>query len=283
MSKPIITVLDFQIDGISEKEMRSIISLLSSALFKTGKYKVIDVTQRDTLLKEVEFSASGCTDESCQLKIGKMLSAEMIVVGTMGKVGSRYFLSAKMLETETADTRSVADGVYTSLDGMVDDIQNIATKLAEAISQISSVAQSTPQWKPLEPLKSLEPTEPVDWEILGVVVSLVTGLGSGGVGGYLIWDGSVNGQTSIDKASNEYSRATSATAETKWDALKTVTAEVKNKLYWGIGLAAVGVILTGIGVVVAILPRNAETQKKAVSLLMYPTHFGTMFLVSLRL
>ena len=40
--KPIITVLDFSINDISEKDMLSIISLLSSALFKTDQYTVID-------------------------------------------------------------------------------------------------------------------------------------------------------------------------------------------------------------------------------------------------
>jgi molybdopterin biosynthesis enzyme MoaB len=49
-TKPVITVLDFKTDGVSDKEMRSIIELLSSALFNTGQYQVIDVTQRETLL-----------------------------------------------------------------------------------------------------------------------------------------------------------------------------------------------------------------------------------------
>lgn len=35
-SKPVIAVLDFKTDGVSDKEMRSIIELLSSALFNTG-------------------------------------------------------------------------------------------------------------------------------------------------------------------------------------------------------------------------------------------------------
>ena len=128
--KPIITVLDFKVDGVSEKEMKSLISLLSSALFRTNTFKVIDTTQRDALLKEVAFSAADCTDETCLLEIGRMLSAQMIVVGTVGKLGTRYVLSAKMLETETAETLRVADGIYASLDALVDGLQGIATRLA---------------------------------------------------------------------------------------------------------------------------------------------------------
>jgi branched-chain amino acid transport system substrate-binding protein len=137
---PIITVLDFKTNNISAADMRSIISLLSSALFKTGRFKVIDVTQRDTLLKELEFSMSGCTDESCQLRIGKMLSAEQIVVGDIAKVGTRYMLSSKMLQTETAGTLASADGIYPTMDALVDDLYAIASTLAGGGGQKAAAA-----------------------------------------------------------------------------------------------------------------------------------------------
>ena len=127
--KPVLTVLDFEATNASESEMRSIINFLSSAIFRTGKYTVIDVSQRDTILKEMEFSLSGCTDETCLLEVGKMLSAEIIVTGSIGKVGSRYLFSAKLLETETGKTIHTADGVYGDLDAVIDDLESIAIRL----------------------------------------------------------------------------------------------------------------------------------------------------------
>jgi hypothetical protein len=139
-NKSIITVLNFSTNGVSEHEMKALISLLSSALFQTGKYTVIDVSERDRLLKEMEFSASECTEESCQLQMGRMLSAESIVVGNITKVGTRYVLSAKILETETARTQNTSDGIYPTLDAMLDDIFTLANKLAKN----SSVPVTTP-------------------------------------------------------------------------------------------------------------------------------------------
>ena len=52
------------------------------------------VAQRETVLKELEFSMSGCTDESCMLEVGKMLSAELIVGGSISQLGSKIVLSA---------------------------------------------------------------------------------------------------------------------------------------------------------------------------------------------
>jgi TolB-like protein len=129
--KPIMTVLDFVTNGVSKSEMRSIISFLSSALFKTDKFILIDIQERDSLLREMEFSMSGCSDETCLLEIGRLLSAQYIVTGNIGRVGSRYVLAIKMLETETGRTMSSSEGVYASIDEIVDDLYNIAAELSE--------------------------------------------------------------------------------------------------------------------------------------------------------
>ena len=78
--KATLAVLDFTTEAVSSTEMTAIVEFLSAELFKTKKYRVIDVSQRETILKEMEFSMSGCYDETCALEIGKMLSAELIVV-----------------------------------------------------------------------------------------------------------------------------------------------------------------------------------------------------------
>jgi branched-chain amino acid transport system substrate-binding protein len=128
--RPVLTVLDFESDNLSRSEMRTIISLLSSALFRTGRYTVIDVAQRDTILKELEFSTSDCADAACQLRIGELLSANLIVVGNVQKIGSRHVLTAKVLEIGTGRTVSAADGIYSSLDDLLDGIPPLSSSLA---------------------------------------------------------------------------------------------------------------------------------------------------------
>ena len=69
-----LAVLDFTTEAVSRTEMTAIVEFLSAELFNTEKYIVIDVSQRETILSEMEFSHQGCTDESCALEIGKLLS-----------------------------------------------------------------------------------------------------------------------------------------------------------------------------------------------------------------
>ena len=128
--KPIITVLDFATEDVSKSEMGVIINRLSSALFQTDKYTVIDVSQRQQILNELEFSLSGCADDSCMLEVGRMLSAESIVVGSLGRIGGRIAVSLKMLETETGKTLATADEIYDDINGVVDGIPTLAAKLA---------------------------------------------------------------------------------------------------------------------------------------------------------
>lgn len=242
-NKPIIAVLDFKTDGISDKEMRSIIEMLSSGLFNTGRYTVIDVTQRELLLKEQEFSTSDCSDESCQLKVGKMLSAELIVVGSVGKVGSRYLFSTKMLETETARTRSFTDGVYVSLDAMVDDLPNSARKLAGV-----AVAAAGPS------------AAKVTWG----TVTLVGGVACLGAGGWFLYDSLFNGPVAVSAAQAAYTAASTAEMSAKKQALEDTIAWVKTEMYIGAGVCAAGLVLSTVSTIIFTLPEGAP--KVAVNL-----------------
>ncbi|MBN1646568.1 MAG: hypothetical protein JW874_00925 [Spirochaetales bacterium] len=120
--KPVIAVMDFTASGVSEQEMKMVISLISSTLYQSELFKVIDIGQRDTLLDELEFSLSGCTDEACALEVGQMLAAELLVVGQLGRLGQRYAITLKLMNVENGETEGTADGVYVTFDEMVDGL-----------------------------------------------------------------------------------------------------------------------------------------------------------------
>ena len=172
--KETLAVLDFKTEAVSETEMNAIVEFLSAELFNTDKYIVIDVSQRETILNEMEFSMSGCTDDTCALEIGKMLSAELIVTGNLSKVGSRYLLSVKMLETETSRTMGTANGKFGDLDELIDGLEEIAFTLAGMEDQVKIVdtepepetePQSEPQPEPvIETAAEKETGEDVETE-----------------------------------------------------------------------------------------------------------------------
>ncbi len=125
----IITVLDLSVENMSASDGKLITDLLSSALISTEQYRVIDRSQRETILNELSFSLSGCADESCQLELGKLLAADGIVVGSIGKIGSRYVLNIKLLGVETSEAVATSYKIFNSLEDLVDGSEEIAMSL----------------------------------------------------------------------------------------------------------------------------------------------------------
>ena len=156
-AKETLAVLDFKTEAVSATEMNAIVEFLSAELFNTDKFIVIDVSQRQTILSEMEFSMQGCTDDSCALEIGKLLSAELIVTGNLSKVGSRYLMSVKLLQTETSRTMGTANGKFTDLDELIDGLEAIAWKLTgeELTAKDSVEAEPEPEPEP-EPADEAE-------------------------------------------------------------------------------------------------------------------------------
>jgi len=125
----IISVLDFVVENLPKSNGVMIVDLMSSALVEAGKYRVIDRTQREKIMKEIEFSLGDCTDDACQLEIGRLLAADKIIVGTLGEMGGKYILSVKMLDVETGEVVSSAHSIYTSLGSLVDGCTDLVRKL----------------------------------------------------------------------------------------------------------------------------------------------------------
>ena len=86
--RPVVSVLNFVTSTMSEGEVNLFGDYIANHIIKTGKYRVIDRMQRNAILEEIEFSRADCADETCQLEIGRLLSASHIIVGSIGKVGN---------------------------------------------------------------------------------------------------------------------------------------------------------------------------------------------------
>ena len=281
--KPVTTVLDFEINSVSRSDMKSIISFLSASLYDTGKYRVIDTAQRDTILNELEFSLSGCSDDSCQLEIGKLLSAEFIVTGDIARVGTRYILSARMLETETSETVGTAKGIYEDLDAMIDDMPDFADTLAG----IAPAAEKTKETAEASAEQDKTPI-PVENPEEGVTPAAVKGtpdgnkviawstLGAGaamlGTGTYFLVDSILKLNAASDakaayiEADNNFEELYNAYSDA-YD-----TAENSDTMFWvGTGLIGGGVVSTLVSVI--FFSKGSSGEEPPVELAFGPQSF----------
>ena len=128
-----IAVLDLNAQGISQSEadylseyMRGQITrLVSSEDYKKRagtNYTVVERSQMDKIFEQFEIQNTGCTDISCAVEFGKMLSVERLVIGSVGLVGQTYSIATRIIDVESAGTIAVADYTYT---GPIDDLLRI--------------------------------------------------------------------------------------------------------------------------------------------------------------
>jgi hypothetical protein len=269
---PIITVLDLNTVGVSLQEMKSIVSLLSSSLFQTRKYTVIDTAERDTLMKEIEFSSQECTDEACQIKLGKLLSAEYIVVGNLNKVGTRFILTVKMLETGTSRTVSTADGKYATLDELVDDLDPLAKRIAGMPEEKPSAAAP----KPATPAVPVQPAKPLSVKSIASLAGIVAGVAVGGVGGYFLYEAFTYLSGPVETAFKAYDDLPTTASQSEFDSkYGTYTSEYQayqSKLITGALVAGGGVALLAGSIVFLALPEDGgkSAQVAAVSFVPRP-------------
>jgi len=141
-AKPVLAVLDFELSGVSAQESVIFVDSITSYVVETQRYRVIDRSQRKNLLKEIEFANSDCTDEGCLIRIGKMLSANNIIVGSLGKIASRYLLTIRLLNVETGEAVQSVTERYVSLNDLIDNSKVLTYKLVGAPMTNPAVAAS---------------------------------------------------------------------------------------------------------------------------------------------
>jgi len=133
-----VAILDFSTSGdIDEAEMRVFVDFMTSHIFATGRYRVVDRMQRDTLLDEIEFSVSDISDEEKRLAIGRQLSADRLIVGSLGRIGDRYLMNMKLVDVMSGETLNSSSERYNSINDLIDDSEQLALRLM----RIEQVAQ----------------------------------------------------------------------------------------------------------------------------------------------
>ena len=91
-----IAVLDFSGAGISSAEAQALTERLRLELFNTGSYKLVERGMMEQVLEEQGFQQSGCVASECIVEVGNLIGVEMMIGGSISKVGTVHSVSAKI-------------------------------------------------------------------------------------------------------------------------------------------------------------------------------------------
>ena len=98
-----VAVLQFDAANISEAEVNILTGRLSTELVKLGSFTVVERAQMEEVLKEQGLQQSGCTTSECAVEVGALLGVDKMITGSIGRIGTLYTLSARIIDVETGE------------------------------------------------------------------------------------------------------------------------------------------------------------------------------------
>lgn len=142
--KPLIAVLDLQVTGgILRSEAQALSDRLRGEMQATKKFELIERAQMEALLKEQEFSLSDFSEQTAA-KAGKLLSAEQVVIGTIGKVGRTYTVDVRFIDVETGKVLNSSQQDYDGpTEGLTQVMRNVARTFAGLPPMKINIASNT--------------------------------------------------------------------------------------------------------------------------------------------
>jgi len=238
--RPLVAVSDLQRQGMEESESAIISDRLRSELSATGAYRVMERSQMESILREQGFQQSGaCSGGDCQVEVGRLLGVQQLLVGQVGKIGSLYTISVRMIDvqsaevvlTQTKDHDGSVESLLTkgvpSVAKAVAEKQRATERAAAAPAEAAAKAQASADESAAKAIagspdsKSAKAWKP--WVAGGLAL-----LGAGLVAGGFVEDGVVKDRHAEYKALT--ADAADSEFKTSWDRVNDAT-NLRNALY----------------------------------------------------
>lgn len=96
-----LSIFPFQSDAQRAEVAQAATALVETAFIKEGRFDVITRRDMEALLSQQELSISDVTDPSSAIRVGKVLTAQFVVIGEVQGLGEVVLLAARMLDVET--------------------------------------------------------------------------------------------------------------------------------------------------------------------------------------
>jgi TolB-like protein len=129
--QPPLAVLPLQpLGGLSPEQAETVTRLLETGLVKSAAFQVLERGEIAQVLAAQEWSLEGFCDEDEAVRLGRLLSARLIVLGTLSLLGERLFLTAKIIEVATGRTLKAGHEEADTLEAIARQAESLGHRLA---------------------------------------------------------------------------------------------------------------------------------------------------------
>lgn len=130
-----IAILDFEDVTQSAKNAgygEAISSMLSTAFVKYRKFTIVERNKINQLVQEQKMELTGLTETSEIEKIGKLLNTDVIILGTVSKLGNLIVIDARLVNVATGEMIFSERIKCSSEERLPDSVDKLAKKVAFA-------------------------------------------------------------------------------------------------------------------------------------------------------
>lgn len=150
-----VAVMDLAAQGVDKASAMVLTEALGDEILRIRKVLLMERSQMQAILGEQGFQQSGACDVSeCAVQIGKILGIDLMVVGTIGKIGATHTISVRAVDVSTsevvASTRRSVKGEIDAL--LTESIHEVAAELVSAITDESGASIPPPRASAMDTL-----------------------------------------------------------------------------------------------------------------------------------
>jgi TolB-like protein len=128
-----LAVAEFESIGVPAGSASVAADWVRNALVMAGGTSVVDRRNMQAILAEHSFEQTGCTQEDCAVKLGRLLNVQRMVVGNMGKFLDQYIVIVQLVDVETGKVIFGDSAKGRDVDQIEAAIKDLARRLAQEI------------------------------------------------------------------------------------------------------------------------------------------------------
>lgn len=128
-----LAVLDFDAKNVAAQDSSIVSDLLRSEIVNTHSFNVVERQNMEKILKEHYIQLTGCTATECAVKIGRLLNAQKIVMGSVSKLEGTYFVTGNMVDVESGKIELSVTEEASNPKFLRDAAESLANRFSKAV------------------------------------------------------------------------------------------------------------------------------------------------------
>ncbi len=169
-----IAVIDFESIGSEEHLGKAVAEIMRTELIGANRYRVVERAQISKALSEQKLQTSGLIDDRSAVEIGKLVGADLIVIGSVVKIGNAYTINSRMMDTKTGEATLGKNVTGNDLNLLTSLSRNLLDDLFGNDGQKSSLSKTRLAQRSLRIIKAFYGTGETQMDVTEVLQNKIT-------------------------------------------------------------------------------------------------------------